>query len=257
MFSSKPPDEALRFEVLVSDRIYHLAALTEHEKHAWIVALSEASGIKPTDFRFAGYFQGWLWRLNKGALFTQEYVVLSGQPSESVRLLMFDEDSCIDCPEGTREIFIQSSSKIVLQDYGKSVVGAAHYLNFRFELTSESTKTVVFAADSEVERTRWLNELKRLGLGMNDKRPSVQQWDYQGALETRLAITTLGWKSRYIRLRGHEFIVFREQSSQVVKEIVSVPAFSPLQIIISKPSLCPVYELLFRVLISRRLTCGV
>jgi hypothetical protein len=130
-------------------------------------------------------------------------------------LLAFDEEAC---GEQKANVALQDITGVVLQEYGKQSAGAS-YLKFRFELPT-ALGTWVLAADSEIERARWLDELQRLGLDLKDKRPSAQQWDHEGLLETRLAIATLGWKSRYIRLRGHEFIVFREQSSQVVKEIV-------------------------------------
>lgn len=138
----------------------------------------------------------------------------------TARILVFDDESCVDQKAG---LSLDEISGVVLQEYGKlSTSASSSYLNHRFELQSP-LGTWVLAADTEAERSRWLDEIQSLGVGLKDKRPSAQQWDHQGVLETRLAIASLGWKSRFIRVRGYEFIVFREQSSQVVKEIVRRP----------------------------------
>ena len=240
------------FEVTAGGRVYVIAADTIQEKNAWVDAISAVSGITPEKFQFAENFKGWLWKkADKSSAFKRLYFVLaqptakekrfstatfSGVPPPPVagdsgdakpvaaeagsaarrklRLLIFGEEACTQQVGG---VGVSEISALQLQEYGSKPSAAAPYLGFRFELVT-SVGTWVVAADTAAEKTRWVDELLgKAGIKLEDLRPSMQKWDHEGALETRKKNTSLGWKERYVRVRGDSFIVYREESSQIIK----------------------------------------
>jgi len=227
----------------------------------WTNAIAAASGTAVEEFQFEKNFKGWLWKkTDKGSTFKRAYCVLAeeakarekrfstanfseippppaqgsgandappaapspGAPpsaKKKFRLLLYSEESCSEQVGG---IALADLTEVALQEYGTVPIGAPAYMSFRFELPS-TIGTWIVASDSEADRLRWLEELQRVGgFALNDKRPSRQKWDYEGPLETRKKNNSLGWKDRHARIRNHEFIVFREGTSQVIKETVDL-----------------------------------
>jgi hypothetical protein len=215
-------------------------------------AIAEASNVKPEEIKFSNNFKGWLWiKADKGTAFRKQFFVIADEkikekrfslvnfnevpppPGEDApevpapvpaaessrkkvayRLLVYNDEGCIEQKGG---LAFKDIKEVVMQEYGALSASSSPYLNHRFELACENNW--VLAADSEADRERWIAEFQRVGdLSLNDMRPSKQKWDYVGALQTKKKVG--GYKERYVRLRDHEFTVFREESSQIIKDTV-------------------------------------
>jgi hypothetical protein len=249
-------------EITTDDRVLVIAAEKAEDKTRWVDAISAASKVEPEAIKFSTNFKGWLWmKSDKGGnTFKRQFFVIvdekvkekrfslanfkevppppedgeaaeeaplptpepTPQPSKKVvyRLLVYNDEGCIEQKGG---IAFKDISEVVMQEYGALPANASPYLNHRFELETDSPW--VLAADSDADRDRWIAELQRVGnFKLNDKRPSKQTWDYESALQTKKKVG--GYKERYVRLRFHNFTVYREESSQIIKDTIDLRTMS-------------------------------